>query len=202
MKRIGLTGGIASGKSTVARWIASRGVPLIDADALSRRVVEPGMPALAAIGRRWPEVVAAGDGALDRRALGRLVFADGRARRELDAIMLPAIAAAFERWALDCERAGQALCVYDAALLFEHHLDARFDGVLLIASPPELQLARLMARDALTEAEARQRIAAQLPLAAKRARARWVLENDGALDALRGRFEALWPRIAELALAR
>ena len=191
MKRIGLTGGIASGKSTVAGWIAARGVPILDADQLSRDLTRPGMPALERIAAAWPHVVRTGE--LDRPSLARVVFGDPKARARLEAMLIPAIVEAFESWAECQARAGHPVCVFDAALLFEQRLESRFDGVLLVAAPEDLQLERLMSRDAFSRIEAQRRLAAQLPLALKRPRARWILENDSSIDALRERFETLWP---------
>lgn len=194
MKRIGLTGGIASGKSTVARWIAARGVPVLDADQLSRALTRPGMAALDKIAERWPQVVRR-DGALDRAALGRIAFCDALQRAHLEAILIPEILRAFEAWACALARLGQPVCVFDAALLFEQGLEPQFDDILLIAAPETLQLERLMARDGLSIAEAKARLAAQLPLDLKRARARWILDNAGSIGELQARFEALWPAL-------
>lgn len=194
MKRIGLTGGIASGKSTVARWIAARGIPILDADRLSRDLTRPGAPALTQIAALWPQVLRR-DGTLDRAALGRIAFSDAGGRARLEAILIPAILDSFEAWAGDMARSHCQACVFDAALLFEQHLEARFDGVLLVAAPAHLQIERLMARDALSRQEAEARLSAQLPLDVKRRRARWILDNAGSLGALRACFEALWPQI-------
>lgn len=195
MKRIGLTGGIASGKSTVARWIEVRGVPVLDADQVSRDVTRPGMEALQKIVERWPQTLL-GDGTLDRTTLGRIAFSQPTERQSLEAIVLPEILKAFENWASACEAAGCPICVFDAALLFEHNLDARFDGILLVAAPPELQIERLMARDGLSCSQARARLSAQLPLETKRARARWILENEGSIGELRTHFETLWATLS------
>lgn len=194
MKRIGLTGGIASGKSTVAAWISALGVPVLDADRLSRDLTCPGMPALDKIAAIWPRVVRR-EGTLDRAALGRIAFSDDLERARLEAILIPEILAGFESWAGDMARSHCPACVLDAALLFEQNLEARFDGVLLVAAPVHLQIERLMARDALSRREAEARLAAQLPLARKRERARWILDNGGSLGELRSRFDALWPTI-------
>ncbi|HEY3446913.1 MAG TPA: dephospho-CoA kinase [Myxococcales bacterium] len=194
MKIVGLTGGIASGKSTVARLIAGLGVPMIDADQLSRDVVEPGTPALAAIAARWPAVLRP-DGTLDRKALGAQVFADAAQRRELTAVVLPRITEAFLARVAQLEAAGEPFCVFEAATLFEEKLEHLVAGVLVVSLPPQEQVRRLMARNALTEEEARKRLAAQLPLEEKVRRARWVLQNDGPESELPGKVRQLWERI-------
>ncbi|MDR0966980.1 MAG: dephospho-CoA kinase [Myxococcales bacterium] len=194
MRRIGLTGGIASGKSSVARWIEAKGAPIIDADRLARDVTRPETSALRSIATRWPQVIRA-DGTLDRGWLGRVIFSDPTERAALEAIVLPEILDAFERWAREREAEGCPLAVFDAALLFEQDLDARFDGILLVAAPPELQIERIVARDGLSPDEANARVAAQLPLELKRPRAHWILENTGSIEALRDQFEALWARV-------
>lgn len=193
MKRIGLTGGIASGKSTVARMLAERGVPVIDADRLAREVVEPGTEALAAIAARWPQVVR--EGRLDRKALGAIVFADPGERRALEAIVHPAIRRESERRMAALEAEGVPLAVYEAALLIENGLDRVLDATVLVAAPEEVQVERLVARDGLDPEAARARIAAQLPLAEKRKRATFVIENDGNLATLRERVDRVWGEI-------
>lgn len=194
MKIVGLTGGIASGKSTVARLIAGLGVPVVDADLLSRDVVEPGTPALAEISRRWPQALRP-DGALDRKAMGRLVFADPEERRALTAIVLPRILEAFRARAAALEAAGEPFCVFEAATLYEEKLERLVAGVLVVSLPADEQVRRLMARNALSEDEARRRLAAQLPLEEKVRRARWVLANDGPEAELPAKVERLWERI-------
>lgn len=194
MKRIGLTGGIASGKSTVARLLAARGVPVVDADALAREVVAPGTPGLAAIAARWPSVVCAGE--LDRKALGAIVFADSAERRALEAITHPLIRAEAARRMAAARDAGHPVVVYEAALLFENDLDRELDATLLVALPPELQVERLRARDGVSEADARARIRSQMPLEQKAARATYVIDNSGDLDALRLRVDEIWAGIS------
>ncbi|MGC4115491.1 MAG: dephospho-CoA kinase [Myxococcales bacterium] len=194
MKIVGLTGGIASGKSTVARLIAGMGVPVIDADQLARDVVEPGTPALAQIAARWPAVVRP-DGTLDRQALGARVFKDAGERQELTAIVLPRITEAFLARARELDAAGEPFCVFEAATLFEERLEHLVDGVLVVSLPPQEQVRRLMARNALTEEQARERLAAQLPLEEKVRRARWVLQNDGPEAELPDQARQVWERI-------
>jgi dephospho-CoA kinase len=184
MRVYGLTGGIASGKSTVSTMFREAGIPVIDADALAREVVEPGQPALAEIAQRFPGTVGP-DGRLDRAKLGALVFTDADARRALNAITHPRIQAlALERTTALADE-GVPVAVYDAALLIENKLHEAMNGVILVACPVETQRARLMARNQLTEAEANQRIASQMPLEAKKPFATWIIDNGGSLEATR-----------------
>ncbi|MBI5542516.1 MAG: dephospho-CoA kinase [Deltaproteobacteria bacterium] len=194
MKVIGLTGGIASGKSTVARLLAAMGVPVVDADQLAREVVEPGRPAHAAIAARWPQFIRS-DGTLDRAGLGALVFADPGQRRELTAKVLPRIIEELDTRKRTLEASGHACCVFEAATLFEERLEHLVDGVLLVSLAPEEQVRRLVARSGLSEAEARARLAAQLPLEEKARRARWVLDNSGPEAGLAAKVRDLWSQI-------
>lgn len=180
MKLVGLTGGIATGKSTVARLLAQRGIPIVDADQLAREAVEPGQPALAEIARLWPETIGS-DGRLDRRRLGAIVFADADARRRLEAILHPRIAELGDARAAALADAGHKLAFYEASLLVETGRHRDFSGLVVVTASLETQIARAMARDHLTRDQARARIDAQLPLAEKVAVATHVIENDGDL---------------------
>ena len=193
---IGLTGGIGSGKSTVARMIAELGVPVLDADALAREVVAPGQPAVAEIVAAWPEV-ADGAGGIDRKRLAAIVFADPAdpaARLRLEAITHPRIQALGEARARALAAAGHALAFYEASLLVETGRHRDFDGLVVVTCSPERQLARAVARG-LGPAEARARIAAQLPLADKVRVATHVIDNDGDLEKTRAQVQKL---VAEL----
>lgn len=195
MRRVriyGLTGGIASGKSTVAAMFAALGAPVVDADALARRVVEPGQPALAEIAQRFGPEVLRPDGALDRKRLGELVFADPVARRALEAITHPRIAAAGRDEMARHAAAGAPACIYEAALIVENQLHLGMDGLVVVAVPETVQLARLIARDGLDEAAARARLAAQLPLADKVAVSTWVIDNGGALEDTEAQVAEVW----------
>lgn len=176
---IGLTGGIASGKSTVARLLAERGAAVVDADLLARRVVEPGQPALAELVARFGPSIISPDGQLDRKRLAAIAFADPAARADLGRITHPRIAAASAAEIATWADAGAGVVFYEAALLVENRAHAGLAALVVVAARPEVQLARLMARDGLTEEEARARIAAQASLDEKRAAATWVIENDG-----------------------
>ena len=184
MRLYGLTGGIATGKSTVSSMFKQAGVPVIDADELAREVVEPGQPALAEVALRFPGSLTA-EGKLDRQKLGAHIFAHPSERAALNALMHPRIQAlAMERTAA-LAAAGATTALYDAALLIENKLYLGLDGVILVSCPPEVQLARLIARNPLSESEAKQRIAAQMSLEEKRPLATWLIDNGGSLEATR-----------------
>lgn len=194
MRVFGLTGGIATGKSTVSAMFRERGVPIIDADVVAREVVEPGQPALEAIARRFPGVIAA-DGTLDRALLGERIFTDPRERDALNAIVHPQVQQAVIEKTSALAAAGAPRVIYDAALLIENDLDRALDGVILVVAPREVQRARLMARNLLTAAQADARIDSQMPLELKKPRARWIIDNGGTLEATRAQvlrvYEAL-----------
>lgn len=184
---VGLTGGIASGKSTVGRAFAGFGIPVIDADQLAREVVAPGSEGLAAIIERFGREVLLPDGSLDRKALAARVFADSELRRTLNAITHPRIARlSAERLAsLDPTRAPYAL--YEAPLIVENGLHRSMQALVVVAVDPATQLARVVQRDGLTLQEAEARLAAQAPLAAKLEAADFVIDNRGELAAIAAR---------------
>lgn len=194
MKLYGLTGGIASGKSTVSQMLRALGAEIIDADQVAREVVEPGQPALAEIAARFPGVLGA-DGRLDRAELGRRVFADAGERKALNAIIHPRIQHAFLEKTQALVERGVPHVLYDAPLLIENGLHTMMDGVILVAVPPEVQKARLILREGLTPEAAQARIDSQLPLEAKRKHATWVVDNAGSLAATRAQVEAIWREI-------
>ncbi|HYG66879.1 MAG TPA: dephospho-CoA kinase, partial [Anaeromyxobacteraceae bacterium] len=171
MRLVGLTGGIATGKSTFAAALRALGAPVIDADRLAREVVEPGRPALAEIVRAFGPGVLAPDGSLDRRRLGAIVFADPEARRRLEAITHPAIRAAMREETARLAAAGHAVAFYDVPLLYEVGLEREVDAVVVVYAPRAAQLERLRRRDGLDAAGAEARLAAQLPIDEKAARA-------------------------------
>lgn len=191
MRVIGLTGGIATGKSTFAALLRARGVPVVDADALARAVVEPGTPALAEIARAFGPDVLRPDGALDRKRVADRVFADPAARRRLEAITHPAVRQAMLAETRRLEGEGHALAFYDAPLLYEVGLDAALDAVVVVWAPRAVQRERLRRRDGLSEAAADARLAAQLPVDEKAARADLVVENAGAEAELAGKADRL-----------
>ncbi|MBM3777052.1 MAG: dephospho-CoA kinase [Acidimicrobiia bacterium] len=178
MLRVALTGGIATGKSHVRARLDLLGAPTIDADELAREVVAPGSAGLAAVVECFGTVVLDPDGALDRRVMAAKVFADDEARRALEAIVHPLVLRAIEQWFTDLP-ATEALGVADIPLLFETGRERDFDAVIVTACAPDTQILRIMSRDGLSEAEARQRVRAQLPLADKVAKADYVILTDG-----------------------
>ncbi|WP_342381425.1 dephospho-CoA kinase [Myxococcus stipitatus] len=191
MHVFGLTGGIASGKSTVTRMLRELGAEVIDADVLARQVVEPGTPGLASIAERFPGVIGP-DGRLDRAKLAARVFGNEVERGALNAITHPRVREAFlEKLQLLQER-GVARAVYDVPLLIEAGMHQWLEGVALVWVPREVQKARLMARDGLDEAAAEARLVSQLPLDDKRTHATWVIDNSGDLAATRAQVETVW----------
>ena len=193
MVRVGLTGGIASGKSAVAAELAARGAIIIDADVLAREVVEPGTPALAAIIDRFgPQVLS--DGQLDRARLAQIVFTDPLARRDLERIVHPAVRAR----AADLERAAgrAAVVVHVIPLLVETGQQEDFDLVVTVDVDHETQIKRLIARNGYTRAEAESRIAAQASREDRRIAADVVLDNTGSLAQLREQIDALWAELS------
>jgi dephospho-CoA kinase len=196
MRVIGLTGGIASGKSTVSGMLRELGARVVDADAIAREVVAPGRPA-------WEEIVAwlgrdilQADGSIDRRRLGELVFADREARAALEAITHPRIAAAAREALAAAARDGCAVAVLDVPLLYEAGWDRQVDEVWVVYVDAHTQVERLMARDGLTAAQAGVRIAAQGPLAAKADLADVVIDNGGGPESTRAQVAAAWRRAA------
>jgi len=177
---VGLTGGIATGKSTVTALLAGPSVRVVDADALAREVVEPGTPAHAQIVAEFGPDVLQLDGRLDRARLGSIVFPDPARRRRLEAITHPAIRARFEGIMADLERQGfDGLLIWDAALLVESGGHKKMDKVVVVTADPATQLRRLMARDRCTEEAARARTASQMPLAEKTRAGDYVIDNSG-----------------------
>jgi dephospho-CoA kinase len=199
MFRVGLTGNIASGKSTVARVWARLGAAIIDADVLARRAVEPGMPAFRRIVETFGPDVLAADGRLDRAALRRIVFRDPAARARLEAIVHPEVARLREEEEAALAARGAEIVVHDVPLLFEVGLEDAFDVVVLVDAPEAIRLERLVRDRGLDEAEARHMIDAQMPAAEKRGRADYIIDNDGTLQDLESRATETWRKIVERA---
>ncbi len=194
MRVLGLTGSIAAGKSTVAQMLVAHGAHLLDADLIAREVVAPGTPGLAEIAARFPGVVAV-DGTLDRKALGERVFGSETERRALNAIVHPRVQAGVIAKTAALAEAGAKLVIYDAALLIENALHEAVEGVILVTAPPDVQKARLMARNGLTAEQADARIAAQMPQEEKRKFATWVIDNGGTREATQRQVDALWEKV-------
>lgn len=191
MLRIGLTGGIASGKSAVAKLFAALGVPIIDTDEIAREIVSPGSAVLDRIAARFGSGLVNGDGALDRAALRTLVFADPARRRELEAITHPAI---LERMRARSAAAAGPYQILAIPLLTEKGLRGEVDRVLVVDCDEETQVRRLQARDGTPPGEARAMLSAQASRAERRAIADDVIVNDGDLHALRDQVEKLHAR--------
>ncbi len=199
VRLIGLTGGIATGKSTVAAFLAARGAAVVDADVVARQVLLPGAPAFAAVVRAFGETVLDADGAIDRAALGAVVFADPARRAELERITHPPINALMEQHILDALGSSAPLVVADIPLLFERDRDNAFDATLLVYAPPAIQLRRIRERDGLDAVQAEQRLAAQLPIDEKRERATWVIDNSGTREATAAQVAAWWREVVPAA---
>lgn len=195
---IGLTGGIATGKSTVSRMLTELGAWVIDADQVAREIVEPGQPALADVAATFGDGVLHQDGSLNREALGEIVFGDAEARRKLNQITHPRIGLRMMELASAAGQRGFGWVVYDAALIVENGLQEAFAGLIVVACSPETQRARLIARDGLDERQADDRIASQMPIAEKVAVADWVVDNNGDLAETRRRVERLFTKLCEM----
>jgi dephospho-CoA kinase len=192
MLRVGLTGGIGSGKSTVTALLAERGAVVVDADRIARAVVARGTPGLAAVVEAFGKQLLHPDGELDREALGRIVFADADQLARLNAIVHPLVGEQTASETAAAEVAGARIVVYDVPLLVENALQSQYDVVVVVAAGPDTQLARLTGLRGMAEPDARARIAAQLPLADKVAVAAYVIDNDGPKDALVPQVDRLW----------
>lgn len=193
MRRVGLTGGIAAGKSLVSQLLRDHGAVVIDADQLAREVVAKGTPGLDAVVREFGEAVLAPDGELDRPAMARLVFADEDARRRLEAIVHPLV---FQR-ILELEAAApdDAVVVHDIPLLAESGRAGTFDAVLVVDAPAEVQVDRMVRLRGWTEDEARARIAAQASRQDRLAVATHVIDNTGTVEDLRDRVEEVFEEL-------
>ena len=200
MQIIALTGGIASGKSTVSNRLAEHGAVVVDADLLAREVVEPGTPGLAAIRERFGDAVIAKDGSLNRPALGAIVFGDPAALADLNAITHPAVwRAALERFAQVEASDPDPLVVYDVPLLVEASPDRplRFDRVVVVEADRAERIRRLIVERGMSEADAERRIGAQADDEQRRAVADVVIDNNGSKDDLLRRVDALWGELRD-----
>ncbi len=197
MLLVGLTGNIASGKSTVARLLAERGAVIIDADVLARRAVEPGTRALDAIVGRWGGRMLLADGTLDRAALREVVFDRPEELETLNGIVHPEVARLRDEELAAARARGDRLVISDIPLLFEKQLTDLFDYIVLVDAPRSIRLERLENDRGLSHDEAMKMIAAQMPAELKRARADFVIENDSDLDSLARQVEQLWTTLEQ-----
>lgn len=194
---IGLTGGIASGKSTVGRIFLELGVTVIDADQLARDVVSPGTAGLLEVVAVFGQEFLAEDGTLERPKLGRHIFGNAAARKQLDSLLHPRIRKLYEERVAAAQNTPTPYIVYESALLVELNLYKGLAKLIVVAASPELQLARVMKRNHLTEAEARDRLGSQFPLEKKVAVADYVITNDNDRDALRVRTLAVHEQLMQ-----
>jgi len=202
MLRVALTGGIATGKSYVRARLAELGAATIDADVVAREVVGPGQPALVAVIERFGQGVLTPSGELDRRALGALVFRDDEARRALEAMVHPAVYAAIAAWLATSSAEGRTLAVADIPLLYETGREGDFDRVIVTSCTPQEQVRRVVARDQVSEQEARHRLAAQWPIESKAARADFVIDTSGSFEETDRQVEAVYGALLALARGR
>jgi dephospho-CoA kinase len=197
MKIYGLTGGIGSGKSTVARMLRGLGAEVVDADEVARVVVQPGTPGLAKLVEAFGQDILQPDGALDRKRLGERVFADPAARARLNAITHPLIAEETARRMQALGARGVPFAFYEAALLVDNGAHSGFDGLVVVEADPAAQRARIVARDRVSDEEASRRLAAQVDNAARAAAADVILRNEGAEDALLPEVKRLYERLRD-----
>ena len=196
IRKIALTGGIATGKTYVATRLREAGVPIVDADALSREVVTPGTPALAAIRKRFGPDAVRRDGTMDRIRVGQIVFKDKRARLDLEAIIHPAVVKAINDFFATLPKR-TPFAVADIPLVFETKRDKEFDAIIVVACPREMQLQRLMERNKLSKEDAERRLAAQLPIDQKVEKATYVINNVGSFEDLDAQVDALIAKLTD-----
>lgn len=203
MLRVGLTGGIATGKSYCRERFARLGAETIDADVLAREVVARGTSGLDAVVRRFGPAVLTAEGDLDRAALGRTVFSDASARRDLEAIIHPEVYRAIQEWMADLSRRAEpdVIAIADIPLLFETNRQDDFDVVVVAACPRERQVERL-AKRGLSKEESERRIAAQIPIEEKARRGAYVIDTSGTFDDTNAQVEHLWRVFKGLAAGR
>lgn len=192
---IGLTGGIATGKSTVAQRLRTLGAVVLDADVLAREVVEPHTPGWERVRKEFPQVIRP-DLTIDRRLLGQIVFGDAEARRRLEAIIHPEVISTMRTQGMALEAKG-SIVVCDIPLLYETGSEAWLDEVWVVYTDPETQLRRLMKRNRISEEEALQMIQAQMPLEEKARRADRIIDNSGSLEETYRQVDVLWEEISQ-----
>ena len=195
--RIGLTGGIAAGKSTVAGYLGAQGVALVDADRVARDLVVPGAPALVELVRVFGREILKANGELDRHVLGALVFRDGQLRQRLEAILHPAIAAESQRLFAELEGRGEAWVVYEAALLIESGRHHEMDKVIVVVADDAVRVRRLMKREGIGEADAQQRISLQWPQERRVALADYVIDNSFGCAQTECQIAEIWLKLTQ-----
>jgi dephospho-CoA kinase len=181
VRKVALTGGIATGKSYVANRLKEAGIPIVDADVLAREVVAPGSPALAAIRKRFGPDAVRRDGTMDRVRVGQIVFKDKRARLDLEAIIHPAVIKAINEFFNTLPKR-TPFAVADIPLVFETGREKEFDTIVVVACPREMQIERMMQRNKLSREDAERRLNAQLPIEQKVKKATHVLKTDGTFE--------------------
>lgn len=182
VRRVALTGGIATGKSHVRAQFEALGVPTIDADRLARDAVAPGTAGLTAVVRRFGRDILDSSGGLDRRKLASIVFASDAARRDLEAIIHPEVRRLMDEWFASLDPRAHPIAIADIPLLYEVGREKAFDDVIVVACDPETQVRRVVERDHVSDAEARQRLAAQMPIEEKVRRADFVIRSDHSIE--------------------
>jgi len=195
LRRVALTGGIATGKSYVRAEFERLGVPTIDSDLLARAAVAPGTPGLSLVVERFGATVIDPDGALNRKKLASIVFSDSLARRDLEAIVHPHVRVATDRWFASLHSSSHAFAIADIPLLYEVGLEKHFDAVMVAACDDDTQLRRVVERDGVSDAEARLRIGAQLPIEEKVRRADYVIRTDASLADTKRQVQEVYRRL-------
>lgn len=199
MLLVGLTGNIGSGKSTVAQLLSERGATIIDADVLARRAVEVGTAGFRGIVERWGTSILAADGGIDRGALRRIVFSEPAQLEQLNTIVHPEVERMRASLVVQARDRGDRLVVCDIPLLFERRMTDDFDRIVLVDAPRAVRLDRLVRDRGLRETEAMEMIVAQMPAELKRARADYVIDNDGTLTSLDERVTEVWSTLQQQA---
>jgi dephospho-CoA kinase len=193
--KVGLTGGIACGKTVVRRRLEERGIPTLDADAVVHHLLQAGTEVTRQIAETFGEEVIAPDGSVDRKALGAIVFSDEEERKKLNAIVHPGVWREIERFFEEREKAADPAAVVDAALMIETGSYRRYDRLVVVHCRPELQLERLMARDGLSREDAERRIRSQMPLEEKRPFADFLIDTSGSIEETFAQADALASRL-------
>lgn len=188
---IGLTGGIASGKSTVSELLKERRIPVVDADVIAREVVEPGKNAYQQIVAAFGSCILLPNGEIDRKALGEIVFSDEQQRQVLNGIVHPEVRKEMTRQAEEASQSGYELVVMDIPLLFESKLQYMVDKIVLVYVPSDVQLIRLMDRDKIDEEQAQKRIKSQFPIETKKNEADFIIDNSGTREETKAQVDQL-----------